>query len=177
MFVCVARVGLEVPAAQSPKMKRQVVRRITDRVKAKFNVAVAELEDDELSKRATVALSVVGTERRHVQVQMDKVVQFIEDMYVAPVTSRELEVLAFGDQLFGPNGEMSMDKGERSLAEAEGMGAWEERERTPHVHSSPSAPTRASSPRPSAALPTGPNISIEEARARARALRNKREWE
>jgi len=31
---------------------------------------------------------------------MDKVLHFIEEMYVAPVSARELEILSFGDQLF-----------------------------------------------------------------------------
>ena len=56
MFVCVARVTLDIPAASSLKAKRQVVRRVTDRVKAKFNVAVAEVEDNEIWNRAVVAL-------------------------------------------------------------------------------------------------------------------------
>jgi len=39
MFVCVARVSLDIPAAGSLKAKRQVLRKVTDRVKAKFNVS------------------------------------------------------------------------------------------------------------------------------------------
>ena len=41
MFVCVARVTIDIPAAGSLKGKRQVLRRVTDRVKAKFNVATS----------------------------------------------------------------------------------------------------------------------------------------
>ena len=87
MFVCVARLTLEIPAAGSLKAKRQVLRRVTDRVKAKFNVAVAEVEDNDVWNRAVIALAVVGNERRHVNEQMDKILQFIDDMYVAPVVS------------------------------------------------------------------------------------------
>src|SRR5262245_10501577 len=100
MFVCVARVSLDVPAASSLKGKRQVVRRITDRVKARFNVAMAEVEDNDVWQRAVLALAVVGNEKPHVNEQMDKILHFIEDMYVAPVTGREIEILSFGDQLF-----------------------------------------------------------------------------
>jgi uncharacterized protein YlxP (DUF503 family) len=77
MFVCVSRVTLDIPAAGSLKAKRQVLRRVTDRVKAKFNVAVAEVEDNDVLNRAVIAMSVVGNERAHVNEQMDKILQFI----------------------------------------------------------------------------------------------------
>jgi len=162
-----------------------VLRRVTDRVKAKFNVAVAEVDDNDVYTRGVIALAVLGNDRRHVNEMMDKILQYIEDMYVAPVAHRELEILAFGDQLFARGGEtddydlanLTIPRGERSLAEAEGLGDWEDRHaRQPPVPSA-SAPRkqgpRASAPRPSA--PT--NLSLEDARALARSLRNRREWE
>ena len=171
MFVCVARVSLDVPAAGSLKAKRQVLRKVTDRVKAKFNVSVAEVDANDLWQRAVIALALVGNDKANVNEQMDKVLHFIEEMYVAPVAGRELEILSFGDQLFqnGGSGESFMElpfhRGERSLAEAEGMGAWEER------HARPTAPS------PARAGPGGTKLTLEEAKAKARALRNKREWE
>lgn len=180
MFVCVARVTIDIPAAGSLKGKRQVLRRVTDRVKAKFNVAVAEVEDNDVFNRGVIAMAVVGNERRHVNEMMDKVLQYIEDIYVAPVAHRELEILAFGDQLFARGNEafdlanLTIPRGERSLAEAEGLGDWEDR----HARQPP-VPT-ASAPRkqgPRASAPPGSNLSLEEARAVARSLRNRREWE
>lgn len=184
MFVCVARVTLEIPAASSLKAKRQVLRRVTDRVKARFNVAVAEVEDNDVWQRAIIAMAVVGNERAHVNEQMDKIIHAIEEMYVAPVSGREIEILSFGDQLFGHSGsgesfiDLSIPKGERSLAEAEGMGSWEERHQHPIAR--PSAPSgNGPSPRPSAgqAAKAKKRIPLEEAKAKARSLRNKREWE
>ncbi|MER2563300.1 MAG: DUF503 domain-containing protein [Myxococcaceae bacterium] len=178
MFVCVARVTIDIPAAGSLKGKRQVLRRVTDRVKAKFNVAVAEVEDNDVYTRGVIALAVVGNERRHVNEMMDKILQYIEDMYVAPVAHREIEILAFGDQLFSRDPEdddfsnLTIPRGERSLAEAEGLGDWEDR----HARQPP-VPT-ASAPRKNGPKPSAPNnLSLDDARALARSLRNRREWE
>jgi uncharacterized protein len=172
MFVCVARVTLDVPAASNPKAKRQVLRRVTDRVKAKFNVAVAEIEDDEINHRAVVALSVLSNQRRHAQEMMEKILQHIDDLYVAPISSKEVEVLSFGDEIFG-NAPASGDefsrlmtpKADRSMAEAEGLGTWENRQRV-------SMPT-PSTPR----KPPAQKFSTADAKAVARSLRNRREWE
>ena len=172
MFVAVARVTLDIPQAGSLKAKRQVLRRVSDRVKARFNVSVAEVGDQDLWQRATLALAVVGNDRRHVNEMMDKILQFVEDMYVAPVAERQLEIISLGDKLWGgPELPMSLEipKGDRSLAEAEGMGAWEERHRGPAHAAAPAAASERG--------PRKARLTLEEARARARSLRNKREWE
>jgi uncharacterized protein YlxP (DUF503 family) len=178
MFVAVARVTLDIPQAGSLKAKRQVLRRVSDRVKARFNVSVAEVDDQDLWQRATLAMAVVGNDRRHVNEMMDKILQYVEDMYVAPVSERQMEIISLGDRLYGGGGggegeeepSLEIPKGDRSLAEAEGLGAWEERHkghgREPHPRAAPATPGK----RPS-------RLSLDEARARARALRNKREWE
>ncbi len=173
MFVCIARVTLQIPESGSLKAKRQVIRRVTDRVKARFNVAVAEVEDNETWNRAVVALAVVSNEKRHTTEQMDKILQFIDDMYVAPVAHREIETLGFGDQLFADAendaiNQLTIPKGDRPMAEAEGMPSWEERNEP-----RPSIPP----PRASMKNKTKPPVSLETARAAARRLRNPRDWE
>jgi uncharacterized protein YlxP (DUF503 family) len=181
MFVCVGRVTIDIPAAGSLKGKRQVLRRVTDRVKAKFNVAVAEVDDNDVYTRGVIALAVVGNERRHVNEMMDKILQYIEDMYVAPVAHREIETLAFGDQLFANDRDrddddfasLTIPRGERSLAEAEGLGEWEDR----HARQPP-IPTASAPRKKDGARPSAPNnLSLDDARALARGLRNRREWE
>jgi uncharacterized protein len=193
MFVCVARLTLQIPESGSLKAKRQVVRRVTERVKARFNVAVAEVEDQDLWQKATVALAVVGNERAHVDEQMEKIIHFVEEMYIAPLMTREKEILAFGDKLFAhevapvsrgsgssqddeeeTDGEQeglspeeliaSLNRAERSLAEAEGMADWDRRHE---------GKESVGKPAPSG----GGSLTLDEARARARNLRNPRDWE
>jgi uncharacterized protein YlxP (DUF503 family) len=178
MFVCVARLTLDLPSSGSLKAKRQVVRRVTDRVKARFNVAVAEVEDQEVWNRAVIALSLVGNDRRHVNEQMDKVFQYVEDLYLAPVSTREMEILSFGEDLFGdapvdPLSSLTIPRGDRSLAEAEGLGAWESRHERQAPPPSPSTPLQRGAARPKPVS----NLSLEDAKAAARRLRNRRDWE
>src|SRR5262249_60717956 len=130
MFTCVSRVTLAIPESGSLKHQRQILRRITDRLKARFNVAVAEVDDNDLWQKATIGLAVVGNERRHVNEQMDKIIHSVEEMYVAPLISREIEILSFGDQLFtepAGAGQLPFASRQRSVAEAGGVGILEKR--------------------------------------------------
>lgn len=208
MFVGVARLTLQIPESGSLKAKRQVLRRVTDRLKARFNVAVAEVEDQDLWQKATLAVAVVGNERRHVDEQLEKVIHFVEEMYVAPLISRQTEIMGFGDSLYTPaarapaaahDAEDDSDEGEfdgdgdeagpeadledliagmgrggdRSMAEAEGMGDWTRR---PNRREGGQAAGQTVA-QAGGGMGQREPLSEDEVRARARGLRNPREWE
>jgi hypothetical protein len=58
---------LHFPAARSLKDKRQALRRLEDRLRHRFNVAVAEVEHQELWQRARVAVVSVNTDHAHLE--------------------------------------------------------------------------------------------------------------
>jgi hypothetical protein len=89
------------------------------------------------------------------------------------VASRELEILSFGEDLFSGSAQdllLTIPRGERSLAEAEGLGAWEDRHARQIPPPSPSAPVRKGTQKKK-------ELSLSDAKAVARSLRNRREWE
>ena len=80
MHVGVCRLSLRLPGNRSLKGKRQVSSSITSRVRAKFNVAVGEVDDNDLWQRLTLGISCVSNDPRHANEVLSKVVQYIEDM-------------------------------------------------------------------------------------------------
>src|SRR5215467_5312774 len=64
---------LSIEAAQSLKDKRQVVRSLKDKLRANFNVAVAELDPDNLWNRATVGVVSVSGSRDYLDGLMKNV--------------------------------------------------------------------------------------------------------
>jgi len=64
---------LHIEAAQSLKDKRQVVRSVKDRLRASFNVSVAELGADGLWNRATIGVVSVSDSRDYLDGLMKKV--------------------------------------------------------------------------------------------------------
>jgi hypothetical protein len=66
---------LRLDNAHSLKDKRRVVESLKDRLRHKFNVAVAEIAHQDLWQRAAVAVVTVSSDHAHAQ----KVLQAVED--------------------------------------------------------------------------------------------------
>ena len=67
----------------SLKSKRSVVKRVIHRVRNKFNVAAAEVEDQDLSDRAVIGVVSVGSDRRYIEGQLAKLEDFVEGLGLA----------------------------------------------------------------------------------------------
>ena len=99
MTVAIARLTLYIPESHSLKEKRMVLRRVKDRVRGKFNCAIAEVEDNDNWQRAVLGLAVVGNERRFTEGAMDEILRFVDGQ--AQVSNTEREVQTFNDPLGG----------------------------------------------------------------------------
>jgi len=64
---------LHLPEAQSLKDKRQVLRSLKDRLRANFNVAVAELDFEDTWQRSVVGVVTLSNEEQHVEGALQKV--------------------------------------------------------------------------------------------------------
>jgi uncharacterized protein len=73
MPIAYLTIELRIEGAQSLKDKRQVVRSLKDRLRAKFNVAVAELDPSNLWNRATIGVASVSDSRDYLDGLMKNV--------------------------------------------------------------------------------------------------------
>ncbi|HZD17140.1 MAG TPA: DUF503 domain-containing protein [Actinomycetota bacterium] len=62
MLVAVERFDLRIPGSGSLKEKRHVVKTLTNGIRSKFNVSVAEVDHHELWQRAAIGVAVVSRE-------------------------------------------------------------------------------------------------------------------
>jgi uncharacterized protein len=85
-------VELFIPHAQSLKDKRMVLRSIKDRLK-KFNVAVAEVEHQQVWQRAGLGVVAISTTTEHVDRELAAVADEIERVEPGLVTRTEIEFL------------------------------------------------------------------------------------
>jgi uncharacterized protein YlxP (DUF503 family) len=65
--IALLTLDIHIPHAQSLKDKRMVVRRIKDRLRSKFNVAVSEVDHQDLWQRSQVSVATVGSDDSYVQ--------------------------------------------------------------------------------------------------------------
>jgi uncharacterized protein YlxP (DUF503 family) len=70
---------VHVPESQSLKDKRQVVSSLLARIRRQFNVAAAEVEDQDTWQVATLGVVCVSSDRRHADEMCQKVLRWVED--------------------------------------------------------------------------------------------------
>lgn len=109
MVVGVCRIVLALPGVNSLKGKRSIVRRITDRVRNKFNVAVAEVAQMDVHRRAVIGLSVVSNDARHANSMIDSIVAFVSGATEALVIDRSMELIHVDDH-FGAGLDAAVDR-------------------------------------------------------------------
>jgi hypothetical protein len=117
MFVGVLRLTLHLPDPGSLKSKRHLLRSTLDRVKARFNVSIAEVAENDLWQKSVVGVAAVGNDHAFVNETLDKVAGFVASVHGGQiqVTARDVEIVPYGDGL----GEGAL----RTLAEAEAEAA------------------------------------------------------
>ena len=94
MNVGVAKITLRLAGSFSLKDKRRVVNSVRDRVRSKFNVAVAEVEQNDAWQVAVIGITCVSNNVRHADQTLDNVLEFIEsDRPDAEVIDCEMETL------------------------------------------------------------------------------------
>lgn len=93
MVVGTLTVTLQVPDSTSLKDKRQVVRSITARLRQTFNVAVAEVGDQDLWQSAVIGIVCVSSDGRHADEMCQKALRFVDANADAVVTGSRFELL------------------------------------------------------------------------------------
>ena len=73
MPIGVLTLEIYLPDARSLKDKRQVLRRLKDRLRSQFNVAVAELDHQELWQRAVVGVVSLSSSESHLRQSLQAV--------------------------------------------------------------------------------------------------------
>ena len=95
MNVGVAKITLRLAGSFSLKDKRRVVNSVRDRVRSKFNVAVAEVDQNDAWQTAVIGVTCVSNNVRHADQTLDNVLAFIEsDRPDAEVIDCEMETLS-----------------------------------------------------------------------------------
>jgi len=91
--VALGMVELHLPDVGSLKGKRHVLRGLKERVRAKFECSVAEVDHQDIWQRATLAVAYVSSDARHANEVVSKAIDYIEDNVEGQVIETAVEIL------------------------------------------------------------------------------------
>jgi uncharacterized protein YlxP (DUF503 family) len=96
MSLGVCQVKLRLPENQSLKGKRQVLKSIITRVRNNYNVAIAEVDDQDLWQLATLGVACVSNDAQQVNKVLSRVVDFIgQSKFDIEILDYEIEIMPF----------------------------------------------------------------------------------
>jgi uncharacterized protein YlxP (DUF503 family) len=96
MVIGILRIDLYMNGNRSLKAKRQTLKSLIQRVKSRFNnVSISEVGSHDLWQKATIGVSIVGSEKRVVNSVLDRVTLFIETSGIVEMGGREIEIIHF----------------------------------------------------------------------------------
>jgi uncharacterized protein len=78
MLVALERFDLRIPGCGSLKEKRHVVKTLSNAIRSKFNVSVAEVDHHELWQRTALAVAVAAGEGYHAKRVLHEVERLVE---------------------------------------------------------------------------------------------------
>ncbi len=93
MIIAAAQLTLLIPAVASLKGKRKALRSLKDRVKSRFNVAIAEVGALDRWQRAEIGVVTVGNDQRVLNAKMDKLLGYIESTGLVEPVSAQVEYI------------------------------------------------------------------------------------
>jgi hypothetical protein len=92
MVVAIARLTLIIPDNNSLKGKRKVVKSLIEKVRHRFEAAIAEVEDHDLWQKAKIGVALVGNDARLLTTRLDQISSFIDNQHLAEIVDSHIEL-------------------------------------------------------------------------------------
>jgi uncharacterized protein YlxP (DUF503 family) len=95
MVVGIAKLSLRLPGNHSLKGKRKVIKRICERLRQRFNLAVAETDAQDIWQTGELGIVAVGNQSGYIDSKLDKAINFVEDLQLAEIVDVQRELIHF----------------------------------------------------------------------------------
>ena len=93
MVVATCVITLQLDGVMSLKEKRSIIKPILARLPKQFNVAVAEIDHQDVWQTAVIALVTIGNDAGHLHSQLEKSVAWLEQFRPdAPIADYSIEI-------------------------------------------------------------------------------------
>ena len=92
MFVGVIKIDMFLPACLSLKMKRGIIKSIKQRIRNKFNVSIAEIDNLDKWQRASLGVSIISNETKLIDSVCTEIMKFINSDGRAEILEHSINV-------------------------------------------------------------------------------------
>jgi uncharacterized protein YlxP (DUF503 family) len=93
MHIGTLTIVLYLHDTESLKDKRQIVKSLVETLRRKFNISIAEIDDLDKWRKATIGVAFVSNDAAHVNRVLDKVLDSVESVPEIEVGETSLEML------------------------------------------------------------------------------------
>ena len=92
MIIVAAMITLVIPENDSLKGKRRVVKSLIERVRHKFDAAVAEVGDNDLWQKARIGVALVGNDSHLLEARLQQIMKFMENQQLVEIIDSQVEL-------------------------------------------------------------------------------------
>ncbi len=92
MIIAAAVITLMIPGNDSLKGKRRVVKSLIEKVRHKFEAAVAEVGDNDLWQKAKIGVALVGNDSQLLSTRLQNIMMFMENQHLAEIIDSQVEL-------------------------------------------------------------------------------------
>ncbi len=93
MIIGICRIEIFLPNLQSLKEKRRVLKRLIQKLRQKYNISIAEIENQDKWQRTTLAVVCVSTSSRFVNKVIDQILNEVEKFNEGHIIKCEKEII------------------------------------------------------------------------------------
>ena len=90
--IAVLYVSIHIPAAQSLKDKRMVLKSLKEKIRSKFNVSVAELDGHDKWQVSTLGMVMIGNDNRFLDSAAQSILSFMKSFHTFQICSQKFEL-------------------------------------------------------------------------------------
>ena len=93
MIIGACRIELHIFESYSLKDKRHVVKSLLERLKSRYNISVAEIDNLDSWQTALIGFACVSNKTKHVQSVINNVIHFIDNDGRLEIIRQDIEIL------------------------------------------------------------------------------------
>ncbi|MGB6064177.1 MAG: DUF503 domain-containing protein [Desulfomonilaceae bacterium] len=95
MVVGLGVIDLLIHNSGSLKAKRQVIKSILGRVRSKFDLSIAEVDNHDKWQRCTIGFAVVTNDGGHAHSMLETITNYVESLHLAEVIDTHIEIVHY----------------------------------------------------------------------------------